>query len=115
MAPASLAFLERLRLDVPVVQAAMASGLSNAELAAGVAQAGGLGSIGMRSPRAMIDQIARARALAPGRPIAAGLLVPFARSAHFEALITARPASTWSTRSARAPAPSTRCATAPTR
>lgn len=91
MAPASAAFLERLRLDVPIVQAAMAGVLSNAELAAGVAQAGGLGSIGMRSPRTMIEQIARARALAPSRPIAAGLLVPFARSVHFEALTSARP------------------------
>jgi NAD(P)H-dependent flavin oxidoreductase YrpB (nitropropane dioxygenase family) len=91
MASASAGLLDRLRLDVPVVQAAMAGGLSNAELAAAVARAGGLGSIGMRSPRAMIEHIARARALAPNRPIAAGLLMPFARGAHFEALIGARP------------------------
>jgi nitronate monooxygenase len=85
------AFLSRLKLELPVVQAAMASEGSNAEMAAGVARAGGLGSVGMRAPRTFIHEILRARELAKGRPLAAGLLVPFTRRAHVEALIAAKP------------------------
>jgi NAD(P)H-dependent flavin oxidoreductase YrpB (nitropropane dioxygenase family) len=69
----------------------MAGEGSGAEMAGGVAQAGGLGSIGMRAPRTFRDQIERARRFAPGRPIAAGLLLPFTRPAHVEALLAGKP------------------------
>ena len=78
-------------MDLPVVQAAMAGESSNAEMAAGVAQAGGLGSIGMRAPRTFREELERARRLAPGRPLAAGLLLPFTRRAHVDALIAGKP------------------------
>jgi len=89
--PTSSSLAERLGLELPVLQAAMAGGHSNAELAASVSEAGGLGSIGMRAPRSFAAEIVRARAMARGRPIAAGLLLPFLRKAHLEALIAARP------------------------
>ena len=69
----------------------MAGENSNAEMAAGVAQAGGLGSIGMRAPRTFREEIERARRLAPGRPLAAGLLLPFTRRPHVDALIAGKP------------------------
>ena len=81
----------RVRLELPLVQAAMGGASSNAELAAGVAQAGGLGSIGMRAPRSFLRQLERARSLAPDRPLAAGLLLPFTRRAHVDALLAGKP------------------------
>src|SRR5581483_10599353 len=89
--PTASSFLSRLGLRLPIVQAAMAGEGSDAEMAAGVAQAGGLGSIGMRAPRGFRDQIERARRFAPGRPIAAGLLLPFTRRVHVDALLAGRP------------------------
>jgi NAD(P)H-dependent flavin oxidoreductase YrpB (nitropropane dioxygenase family) len=67
-------FLARLRLEVPVVQAALGGANSNAELASAVAEAGGLGSVGMRVPQALAEQLKRARALAPRGSLAGGLL-----------------------------------------
>ncbi len=89
--PAATSFVSRLGLGLPIVQAAMAGEGSGAEMAAGVAQAGGLGSIGMRAPRGFRDEIDRARRFAPGRPMAAGLLLPFTRRAHVDALIAGNP------------------------
>lgn len=42
---------DRLRLDVPVGQAGMGGGLAGAPLAAAVAAAGGLGTLGITTPR----------------------------------------------------------------
>lgn len=82
--------LERLELEHPVVQAGMGGGVSGAELAAAVSRAGGLGTVGIAiAPRAMQAELERARGLAPGRPIAANLLVPFTRRAHVDACIAA--------------------------
>lgn len=89
--PPDGSFMERLRLELPVVQAPLGGGSSNAELAAGVMQAGGLGSIGMRAPKSLVEQLRRARELAPKRLLAAGLLLPFTRRVHIEALLAARP------------------------
>jgi NAD(P)H-dependent flavin oxidoreductase YrpB (nitropropane dioxygenase family) len=84
-------FLSRLGLQLPVVQAAMAGEGSGADVAGGVSQAGGLGSIGMRAPHAFRNEIERARGFAPGHPIAAGLLLPFTRRAHVDALLAGKP------------------------
>ena len=81
---------DRLRLERPVVQAGMGGGLAMAELAAAVSNAGGLGTVGiLPDARAFAAQLERARALAPGRPVAANLLIPFTRRAHAEACIEA--------------------------
>jgi nitronate monooxygenase len=81
---------ERLGLEHPVVQAGMGGGLSRAPLAAAVSGAGGLGTVGLLpDPRAFAADLRRARELAPGRPLAANLLLPFARPAHFAACVEA--------------------------
>jgi NAD(P)H-dependent flavin oxidoreductase YrpB (nitropropane dioxygenase family) len=85
-----VSFAERLRLEHPVVQAGMGGGLAMAELAAAVANAGGLGTVGIvLHPAGFADELRRARALAPGRPMAANLLLPFARPAHVDACVEA--------------------------
>lgn len=78
------ALLERLGIELPVVQAGMGGGLAGSELAAAVSEAGGLGTIGILAPGDLRDEIAAARRLSE-RPIAVNLLLPFARRAHFEA------------------------------
>jgi NAD(P)H-dependent flavin oxidoreductase YrpB (nitropropane dioxygenase family) len=78
------AFLERIQVELPVVQAGMGGGLSGHALAAAVSRAGGLGTIGFLHPEGLRREIASARELCGG-PIAANLLLPFARRPHFEA------------------------------
>ncbi|MFI5037088.1 MAG: nitronate monooxygenase [Solirubrobacterales bacterium] len=80
--------LDRLGLQHPVAQAGMGGGTSGAELAGAVSAAGGLGTVGiMLDPQEMHDEIVRARALAPGRPIAVNLLMPFVRKGHVPACV----------------------------
>src|SRR5205823_2549951 len=71
-----------LSLDTPVVQAGMGS-VARHELAAGVSEAGGFGTIaGVRAPIAA--ELAAARR-PTGRPIAVNLLLPFVRPGDAEA------------------------------
>ena len=52
-------FLERLGVELPVVQAGMGEGLAGHELAAAVSAAGGLGTIGFwSSPGALAAEVA---------------------------------------------------------
>jgi nitronate monooxygenase len=84
------AFTDRLGLAHPVVQAGMGGGLSGARLAAAVSRAGGLGTVGiLPDARAFEAELRRARELCGGRPVAANLLLPFARPAHADACIAA--------------------------
>jgi nitronate monooxygenase len=76
--------IERLGLDVPVVQAGMGGGLSRHELAAAVSEAGGLGTIAVNGADSIRRELARARALT-GKPLAVNLLLPFARRDWFAA------------------------------
>jgi nitronate monooxygenase len=76
--------LERLGVERPVVQAGMGGGLSRSELAAAVSEAGGLGTIGFLPPQGLRAEIAAARERT-SRPVAANLLLPFARRSHAEA------------------------------
>jgi NAD(P)H-dependent flavin oxidoreductase YrpB (nitropropane dioxygenase family) len=78
------ALLDRLGVELPVVQAGMGGGLSRSRLAAAVSAAGGLGTIGFLAPDDLRAELAAARALTDA-PVAANLLLPFARSAHFDA------------------------------
>ena len=70
------AFLERLGITLPIVQAPMAGGPDTPELAAAVSRAGGLGSLGCAylSTSAMEDVVARARAQT-SNPIGVNLFV----------------------------------------
>jgi NAD(P)H-dependent flavin oxidoreductase YrpB (nitropropane dioxygenase family) len=76
--------LDRLGVERPIVQAGMGGGLSRHRLAAAVSAAGGLGTIGFLAPDGLRAEIAAARRLTDA-PIAANLLLPFARRSHFEA------------------------------
>lgn len=81
--------LDRLRLDVPVLQAGMGGGVSGGALAAAVAAAGGLGTLGLTSPEGLRAGIGRVREQAPGRAVAVNLLMPFTRRRHVEACVSA--------------------------
>lgn len=82
--------LDRLGLELALVQAGMGGGLSGSELAGAVSRAGALGTVGLvPDPRGLHEEILRARALAPGRPVAANLLMPFAKPEHAQACIEA--------------------------
>lgn len=82
--------LDRLRLDVGVVQAGMGGGVAGGRLAAAVAAAGGLGTIGMMAPAELRGAVERVREEAPGRAVAVNLLMPFARRHHVRACLDAR-------------------------
>ena len=76
---------QRLGLEHPVIQAGMGGGLAAGELAGAVSAAGGLGTVGIMPPDDFLAQLRHAQELAPGKPVAANLLVPFARRGHVEA------------------------------
>ncbi len=80
--------LERLGVDVPVIQAGMGGGVVGPELAAAVSEAGGLGTLAMTAPEVLERDLAAARGLT-GRPLAVNVLLPFARRAHWRVASTA--------------------------
>jgi NAD(P)H-dependent flavin oxidoreductase YrpB (nitropropane dioxygenase family) len=80
----AVSLLERLRVEVPVVQAGMGGGISRHELAVAVSEAGGLGTIAVAGAAAIDRELAAARALTD-RPLAVNILLPFARRDWFEA------------------------------
>jgi NAD(P)H-dependent flavin oxidoreductase YrpB (nitropropane dioxygenase family) len=80
--------LQRLGLELPVVQAGMGGGLSRHELAAAVSEAGGLGTIAVNGAAAIRRELAAARVLT-GRPLAVNVLLPFARREWFSAAAAA--------------------------
>jgi nitronate monooxygenase len=82
----AVTLLDRLGIEHPIVQAGMGGGIAGAALAGAVSAAGGLGTVGIVGPSAMRDELRRACEIAAGRPVAANLLVPFARRAHVEAV-----------------------------
>jgi nitronate monooxygenase len=82
--------LDRLRLDVPVVQAGMGGGLAGPELAAAVATAGGLGTLGLHSAADLREAIRQVRGAAPDRSVAVNLLMPFVRRSHVEVCMETR-------------------------
>src|SRR5262249_21252928 len=59
--------LERLGVELPVVQAGMGGGIARGDLAAAVSEAGGLGTAGILHPPAMRAELARPP-VRPGRP-----------------------------------------------
>ena len=82
-------FLDGLGLEIPVVQAGMGGGVAGGELAGAVSAAGALGTVGIAAPREFAGALGVARRRAPGRPVAANLLVPFTRRAHVDACLAA--------------------------
>jgi nitronate monooxygenase len=82
--------LDRLSLELPIAQAGLGGGLAGADLAAAVSGAGALGTLGIMPAPRLAGELARARSLAPGRPIAVNLLMPFVRPAHVDAVLDGR-------------------------
>jgi len=82
------ALLERLGVELPIVQAGMGGGIAGSELAAAVSEAGGLGTIGIMPAPALANELAKAKQ-ATTKPVAVNLLLNRARAGHWEA---ARPA-----------------------
>ncbi|HUR73275.1 MAG TPA: nitronate monooxygenase [Sporichthya sp.] len=79
-----MSVLERLGLEVPVIGAGLGGGLSASALTIAIGRAGGLGQIGIVPPARLRTELATHRAAQAG-PVAANLLLPFARRAHWEA------------------------------
>jgi nitronate monooxygenase len=75
--------LERLGVELPVVQAGMGGGIARSELAAAVSEAGGLGTLGLMPPKAFAGELEKARR-ATTKPIAVNLLLNLARARHWE-------------------------------
>src|SRR5215217_3617397 len=83
------------------MQAGMGGGLATSALAAAVAEAGAVGTIGIDDPVTMRAELAAARRLT-GRPLAVNLIVPFARPGHWDAATGADLVVThWETRPRR--------------
>ncbi len=68
----------------------MGGGLAGGRLAAAVAKAGGLGTIGLATPRQLRTSIDQVRAEAPDRAVAVNLLMPFLRRHHVTVCVDAR-------------------------
>jgi nitronate monooxygenase len=81
---------DRLRLDVPIGQAGMGGGLAGAALAAAVANAGGLGTLGLVTPRQLRAAIGETRERAPGRAVAVNLLMHFVNRHHVAVCVQSR-------------------------
>ena len=84
---AAMDLIDRIGLEHRLVQAGMGGGVAGGRLAGAVSAAGALGTVGMMAPRAFAAALREARRLAPSRPVAANLLVPFVRRVHVEACI----------------------------
>lgn len=68
----------------------MGGGLAGASLAAAVAEAGALGTLGITTPQRLRASIGQVRERAPGRAVAVNLLLPFVRRHHVEVCVGAR-------------------------
>jgi nitronate monooxygenase len=79
--------LDRLRMDVPVAQAGMGGGLAGPDLAAAVAVAGGLGTLGWVPADWLRASIQQVRDVAGDRAIAVNLLMPFVRRPDVEVCV----------------------------
>ncbi|HEY7077551.1 MAG TPA: nitronate monooxygenase [Solirubrobacteraceae bacterium] len=69
-------------LERPIVGAGLGGGLSRARLTVAIAEAGGLGQLGIMPPEALSAQLAAHRERS-ARPVAVNLLLPFTREAHW--------------------------------
>jgi NAD(P)H-dependent flavin oxidoreductase YrpB (nitropropane dioxygenase family) len=97
--------LNRLGVELPVVQAGMGGGIADHVLAAAVSEAGGLGTLGMRGPAGLAEEMQAARRLT-ARPVAVNLLLPFLRPGHRDVVRDADVVVTfWGTPTRLGPAP----------
>src|SRR4051794_14154947 len=71
----------------------MGGGISRGALAGAVSAAGGLGTVGILPHELLRREVSLARDLAPGRPVAVNLLMPFTTRAHVDVCAELRPAA----------------------
>ena len=83
--------LDRLAIDVPVVQAGMGGGLSRSRLAGAVSAAGALGTVGILPPPMLRTEVEATRDMAPGRGFAVNLLMPFVTREHVDVCVESKP------------------------
>jgi nitronate monooxygenase len=88
--PRLVDLLDRLSLDVPVSQVGMGGGVAGPELATAVAEAGGLGTLGLLPADQLRRAIGRIRDGAPGRAVVVNLLTPFLRRSQVSACVDSR-------------------------
>ncbi|OBJ94578.1 oxidoreductase [Mycolicibacterium fortuitum] len=81
---------DRLKLDVPVLQAGMGGGIAGAPLVAAVSAAGALGTLGLAPPGRLESAIEQVREQTPDRAVAVNLLMPFTRHRHIEVCLKAK-------------------------
>jgi nitronate monooxygenase len=74
--------LERLGIERPIVGAGLGGGISRARLTVAIAEAGGLGQLGLMPPEMLRAELAAHRERST-RPVAVNMLLPFARDAHW--------------------------------
>ena len=74
---------ERLELEHPVVGAGLGGGLSRSRLTVAIGEAGGLGQLGIMPPGMLRAELSAHR-VRSDRPVAVNMLLPFARSGHWE-------------------------------
>lgn len=79
--------LDKLSLNVPVIQAAMGGGISGPELVCAVSKAGGLGSLGHTSINDFRENIKIIKSELGKHSFSVNLLLPLATSAHIQACI----------------------------
>jgi NAD(P)H-dependent flavin oxidoreductase YrpB (nitropropane dioxygenase family) len=72
-----------VELERPVVGAGLGGGLSRARLTVAIAEAGGLGQLGIMPPPLLRAQLEAHRERS-ARPVAVNVLLPFARPGHWE-------------------------------
>jgi nitronate monooxygenase len=75
--------LERLGVELPIVQAGMGGGIARSELAGAVSEAGGLGTLGIMPAPALAAELRKAKEMTK-KPIAVNLLLNLARAKHWE-------------------------------
>jgi len=78
--------LKKLGVEHPVMQVGM-PGIARAELAAAVARAGGIGTVGLTDASTWQQELRKAKDLAEGRPLCAHLLLPYAKRKHVDILL----------------------------
>lgn len=82
----NLTRLFALGIRYPVMQAGMPE-MADPELVAAVARAGGIGTLGLQDISVWDARLRETRALAPGLPFAANLLLPYTRRKHVDLLL----------------------------
>ncbi len=79
-----MSLMERLGIEHPIIGAGLGGGLSRARLTAAIAEAGGLGQLGLMPAPMLRAELAAHREQSDG-PVAVNLLLPFARRAQWDA------------------------------